>query len=193
MAISRREKALAIGTIAVVGLLAVDQYFLTPLFDDEDRLEVQRKDILSDMQRARKLLADRKELMPKWNNMLKTGLKSNPAEAEGQLLHSLRDWAKETGLALSSVKPERPESKDPLKQIDIQANATGSMEAVAKFMCRMQTAEFPIKLTEFQLSNRSDASSELALQFKLSTLYNEPELKVAKSEKTQGTQGAVAR
>lgn len=177
MDLSKREKGLFFATLAVAAVLLLDQYALTPLLEQQDQLRAQRDQILTEMSRAQKIMLERKQLGPKWHTMLSSGLKTDPAAAEGELLHALRDWAKDTGFSISSLKPERPDSKEPLKEIHIQAAGTGSMNEVGKFLFKMQSASFPLKLTEFQLGQRNNSSAELALQIKISTLYCPPEKK----------------
>lgn len=182
MDLSKREKGFVLATVAVCGILLLDQYVLTPLLEEQDALHAERDKIVTELDRARKIMAERKQLAPKWHNMLNSGLKSDPSEAEGDLLHALRDWAKAAGFTLTSVKPDRPESKEQLKEIHVQATGTGSMSDVAKFLFKLQSASFPLKLTEFQLGTRSNTTNELALQIKLSTLYCPPDKKIAKAE-----------
>jgi Tfp pilus assembly protein PilO len=183
MAVSKRERTLGLAAAVVIGLLAVDQYLLTPIFNDEDQLQLQRQDLLTELEHSRKVLNERKALMPKWKTMLETGLKTDTSEAEGQLLHALRDWARETKLTLSSQKPDRPESKSTLREIIVEANAVGSMEAIAKFMFKMKSAAFPLKLTEFQVAAQNESSNSLTLQIKVSTLYKESEQRSGKGDK----------
>jgi hypothetical protein len=57
------------------------------------------------------------------------------------------------------------------------------MEGVAKFLWKMQSASFPVKVMEAQLGSRTDGTNDLALQVKISTLYLAPEQRVAKAEK----------
>lgn len=184
MKISGREKALLFGSMAVVTLLLLDQYALTPLLEHQDAMQTQRDRILADIKRDQKLFAERKNLVPKWNSIISTGLKHDPDEAEGQLLHALRDWAKECGLTFTSIKPERPESKAELREIQISASGTASMESVSKFVWKLQSASFPLKITAMQLGSRNDSSSDLALQVKISTLYYIVDRKTTKPEKS---------
>jgi hypothetical protein len=174
MHMSRREKGLAFGTLAVLVLFLADHYVLTPFFDQQSAIESQRGQILADINRDRKVTDERRQLAPKWRAMVTGGLKSDPAEAEGQLLHALRDWAKETGFVLSSVKPDRPETKNQLKEVHVVATGNGKMENTAKFLWKMQSTSFPLKVLDFQLSSRADGANDLALQVKVSTLYWSP-------------------
>ena len=190
MDLSKREKGLTFGVLGVCAILLLDQYALTPILEQQDALQVERDKITADLTKATKVMAERKQLAPKWHTMLSTGLKTDPAETEGDLLHAMRDWAKSSGFQLTSVKPDRPDSKEQLKEIHVQATGTGSMNDVAKFLFKIQTAPFPLKITEFQLGSRNNSTSELALQVKLSTLYYPPD-KRAKSEKEVASNGGV--
>lgn len=181
MELSKSERMLAMGVGGVVLLLAIDHYALTPLLDEQTALETEREVVLKDINRGQNQMKERKRLTPQWKNMLNAGLKDDPASAESQVLHALRDWARESGLTLSSLKPERPESKESLKEVLVQATATGGMEGVAKFMYKIQSAKFPLKVTEFQTSARNDTNDALTLQVKVSTLYMVREKVVAQS------------
>ncbi|MGD0092942.1 MAG: type 4a pilus biogenesis protein PilO [Planctomycetota bacterium] len=186
MNLSRREKLLVFATLGVLVFLLGDYYALTPLLERQDVLQAQREQVLAELGRAQKLMAERKQLTPRWNSLLSSGMKSEPSEAEGQLLHALRDWARETGFALSSLKPERPESKEQLKEVNIQATGTGTLDGIAKFLWKMHSAAFPLKVLEFQLVSRNDGMDDLSLQVKISTLYNALEKKAAKADKPGG-------
>lgn len=171
---SKREKGLMIAVLAVLGVLAVDRYALTPLLEGQDLLNARRAQILADIKHVKDLMDERRQLTPEWKRMLSAGLKGDAADAESQLLHALRDWARESGLSLTSLKPERPDSKEQLKQIQVQAAGNATMDGVAKFLWKVHSASFPLKVTELNLGSRNDSTSnhnELALQIKLSTLY----------------------
>ena len=183
---SKREKILVAGTLAVLLLLVADYYVLTPFMERQDLLQAHREQVVEDMNHASKLAKERKELAPKWNSLVSNGLKGSPSEAEGQLLHKLSDWARESGLTLSSLKPDLPESKEQLKEIHVQAQGAGPMEGMAKFLWKMQSASFPLKVVEFQLGSRTDGMNDLSVQVKASTLYLAPEQRAAKAEKTGG-------
>ncbi|HYG76470.1 MAG TPA: type 4a pilus biogenesis protein PilO [Planctomycetota bacterium] len=169
---SSRERALATVSISVLVLLALDQYALSPLLAQQDQLQVEREQILGDVARAQKINQERKKLAERWKSMIAGGLSKDPATAEGQILHALRDYARDAGLSLASLKPERPESKGRLKEILVQTTATGNMESVTRFLLKLQSASFPLKVTEFQLSTRTDGKDDLNFQLKVSTLFD---------------------
>jgi Tfp pilus assembly protein PilO len=134
-----------------------------------------KESLLAEMKRGHDLLARKREIGAKWREMIASGLKRDPAEAESQILHSVGDWAKDAGLKLSSVKPERQPDKRKLQEISFQASGTGSMNAVARFMWRLETSKVPIRVKDFQLGVRREGTDDLTLQLRLSTLYQAPE------------------
>jgi len=189
MFLSKRERLIITVTLVVVALLLLDSYVVTPLREFSDRAAARKESLLAEMQRGHDLLARKREVGAKWREMVASGLKRDPAEAESQILHSVGDWAKDAGLKLSSVKPERQPDKRKLQEISFQASGTGSMNAVARFMWRLETSKVPIRVKEFQLGARKEATDDLTLQLRLSTLYQAPE---AAAPAATGATGAPA-
>ena len=175
MFLSRRERLIITVTLVVVALLVLDSYVVTPLRECCDRVAARKESLLAEMKRGHDLLARKREIGAKWREMIASGLKRDPAEAESQILHAVGDWAKDAGLKLSSVKPERQPDKRKLQEISFQASGTGSMNAVSRFMWRLETSKVPIRVKDFQLGARREGTDDLTLQLRLSTLYQAPE------------------
>jgi Tfp pilus assembly protein PilO len=175
MFLSKRERFIITAAAIVLALLVLDQYVVSPLMECSDR-EAARKEIrLAEIQRGRDLLDRKREIAPKWREMIASGLKRDPAEAESQILHAVGDWAKDAGLKLASVKPERMPDKRNLQEISFQAAGTGSMHAVSRFLWRLETSKVPIRVKEMQIGARKEGTDDLSLQLRLSTLYQAPE------------------
>ena len=112
-----------------------------------------------------------KLVVGRWREMSNKGLTDDPAEAESQALHAVRDWSEETGLALSSVKPERLGGGDGVRQITFRAAGTGTMRAVGRFLWQMESADIPLRIHDLQLGSRTEGRDALSLQLRFSTLY----------------------
>ena len=193
MILSRRERLLIAATLIAVAALVLVRYAVTPLLDARDAAEARKQGLLDEMDRARGLLAHERRLSPEWRAMTAAGLRRDPTEAESQVLHAVGDWAMEAGLRLSSLKPERVSEKKHLQEINFQATGTGSMNAVARFLWRVETAGIPIRLKELQLGSRKEGTDDLTLQLRLSTLYQAtpppaPTSGAAAASSTGGTQ-----
>jgi len=115
MFLSKRERLIITATLVVVALLVLDRYVVSPLMDCCDRVAAHKEKVLAEIRHGNELLADKREVGPKWREMIASGLKRDPTEAESQILHAVGDWAKDAGLKLSAVKPERLPDKRSLQ------------------------------------------------------------------------------
>ena len=184
MILSRRERYIVIATVIVVGFLALDQLVLTPLFDRREELELKTTQRLKELERANALFTNRTRLNRKWNEMTGTSLQADGSTAESQIIRAVDDWAKQSGLNLSSVKPERAEKEKQFMKITFRANATGNMAAISRFMWSLQTSKAPIRVTDLSITTRRDGFDDLSLDLGISTLYLPPE--TTKGETTAG-------
>jgi len=175
MILSRRERYIVIGTVAVVGILALDRLFLTPLIERRQVTDAQMRLASEEMERANGLVTNRSRVNRKWNDMSGASLKMDGATAESQIIRAVGDWALEAGLNLSSVKPERAEKEKQFVKITFRANATGNMAAISKFMWRLQTSKVPIRVTDVSITTRRDGVDDLSLDLGISTIYLPPE------------------
>ncbi|MCX5655797.1 MAG: hypothetical protein NTY65_14255 [Planctomycetota bacterium] len=175
MFLSKRERFIIAATVIIVALLVLDRYVVSPLLECCDRAAALKESKLADIQRGQDLLARKREIGPKWREMIAGGLKRDPAEAESQILRAVGDWARDAGLKMSSLKPERLPDKRSLQEISFQAAGTGSMNAVSRFLWRLETSKVPIRIKELQLGSRKEGTDDLTLQLRLSTLYQAPE------------------
>ena len=171
MVFTRREKIIIAATIAVLCLLVLDVYVLTPLWKERAAVKDNRQRLLARFAQARSLLERRQVLGPKWRGMLADGLQRDPAEAESQLLRSLRNWCAEAGVRLSSLRPERSTEKTQLPEATVHAAGTGSMSAVSRLLWRIETARIPVKIRMLQVGSRKEGTDDLSLHVKVSTLY----------------------
>jgi hypothetical protein len=171
MVFTQREKIILAATIAVLCVLALDVYVLTPLLDEHSALEARRGHLTTRMARAGSVLNRRRLLQQKWRAMVAGGLKRDPAEAESQLLRLLRDWSSDSGLRLAALRLERSTEKTELPEITVHASGTGSMSAVSRLLWRIEKSKAPVKISMVQLGSRKDGTDDLSLHVKVSTLY----------------------
>ena len=171
MVISKRERYIIAGSALVLGVLGLDQFVLNPLLNGWSQAQRQKETLHREMTRSLAARTIAREQSPRWKQMVAAGIKPDPAEAESQALHAIRDWAVESGVTLAMVKPDRLTEKTHLPAISFQAGGAGSMEAIAKWLWRMQYAKIPIRITELQLASRKEGTDDLTVQLRLSTLY----------------------
>ena len=185
MNLSRREHSIGVITAFVVAVLAADHFLLTPYLDRRDRLEKDRQAALAEWSQARELLARQSELVPQWEEALKTGVKIDPGAAESATLNAIRDWAAESGLTLASVKPEGGERRGRMQELTFQAVGEGQMRNVSLFLWRIENAALPVKATDLQLAARKEGADDLTLQVRIAALCM-AETEVAPAKKKPG-------
>jgi len=171
MVLSKRERIIAVVAAVAFAALVLDHYALTPLLESGALMEARRAAATAKLQQSITLFRRQKAMSRRWNEMIEGGLMSDPAEAEGQVLHALQGWANEAGLVVTSMKPERAPTSGELPEITVQISGTGPMRAVSRFLYQVQTARFPLRIRDMQLGTRQEGADDLTLQLRVSTLY----------------------
>lgn len=188
MTLQRREKLLAVATGIAVLVLMVDAFVVRPVAEAYQQLDQRRVAALDELREARSLMQARRGAQQRWREMAAGGLSADASVAESQVLHAMRSWSAEAGLNLASMQPERRAATGPaatagfetdrhrerdretLREIDIAARASGSLEAVARFLYEIQTANVPIRVRRLRLSQRGE-DGRLSVELRTSTVY----------------------
>ncbi len=171
MVLSKRERVIAIVAVAAVAVLVLDHYAITPLMDSSERLDNERTAAAQKLSEANVLLNRQAGLQRKWKEMLAGGLTDSPGDAEPQVLHTLQDLASQARLNISSLRPERSNQGDVVREITVQTSGTGSMAAVSNFLYRVESAQIPLRITALQIGARREGTDDLSLVARISTLY----------------------
>jgi Tfp pilus assembly protein PilO len=179
--LSKRERYVATVTILAVLILGLDQFFIDPLLKRKEMLDSRIATAQEQLDRASRLFTTSRAANRKWSEMTHGGLRHDASEAESLVLHSVRDWAQDAGMSLSSVKPERTEKEKEFYRITIRATGTGGMAQVGQFLWRIKTASVPVRITDLSINSRKEGTDDLAVQLGISTIYLAPETDKSKS------------
>jgi hypothetical protein len=180
MTLSKRERYVGIATAAALAILALDRFFLDPLMTQAVELDAETSLAQQDLDRANRLFASNRRLNGEWSKLAGDRLARDGSAAENQVLHSVRDWAQESGLTLSSLKPERTERERGLGKVTVRATGTGGMAQISRFLWHVQTADIPVRLTDVQITTRKEGTDDLSVQLGLATVFVAPEPPAAK-------------
>ncbi|HNQ34828.1 MAG TPA: hypothetical protein PKN80_02055 [bacterium] len=170
MILSKRERCIAVITLVAVFFLASDRFLLTPYLERRGRLLSEKHRLAEELESARSLFGRRDEPPTPLEKMLE----SDAGTVESLTLRSLRNWAEESGLALSMLKPERSTRIGQMEELSFQAIGAGSMRAIRDFLWKIESARLPIKISELQLSGRKENSDDLMLQVRVAALCLAP-------------------
>jgi hypothetical protein len=166
MVLSKRERVLAIATLLVVGLLAVNSILIDPVMSRRRQTGDERVELEAQFQQAQSLFDRKKTLERKWKSPLAEGMQSD-ADLESRIA---KDMTQDTGLTLPSVKPERSTNEKGYTEIAFVAAGRGTLEAVTSFLYRVETSELPLKVTSMQLGS-NESGDDISLQLRVSALY----------------------
>jgi hypothetical protein len=170
--LSKRERYVAIATVAAVGILALDRFALDPLMASKTRLDTQVAKCQQNFDKARRLFANSRRKGHLWAEMQNNGLRRrDAAEAESQVLNSIREWAQDAGMSLSSVKPERTEKEKDFAKSTFRATGTGGMSQISRFIWHLETATIPLRVSDVQINSRKEGTDDLTVQLGISTIY----------------------
>lgn len=188
MAMARRERLLALTVGVAVALYAGDALILTPFLEQQKALAEMRLKDRNEATAAR----DEHRREAKLKSRIQS-LATEQKDAERQLLGAITEWARETGVTMSSVKPEYVDSKKQLKEVLVQAAGSGKNENMVRFLYKLHAAKFPLRVIKTQLGTRTNDSEELTLNLRVSTLYLGPEPKKEAVKKDNGKKVADSR
>jgi Tfp pilus assembly protein PilO len=169
MGLSKRERIVVLLAALVVGALLADKVVFTPALARFRETENKKQTLLAQINEAQSLFERRRLMERKWKTMLSDGLKSG-AEAESRIVRALDQWSQEAGLTLTSLKPERLASDKGLQEMTFVVVGRGRLDAMARFLWQIETAELPVKVKDMVLG-ASEADESMSLELSLSALY----------------------
>jgi Tfp pilus assembly protein PilO len=188
--LSKRERYIGIGAGTAVGLLLLNSFLIDPLMGEAKDLETQTSSAQDKLTQSQNVVKKSAQLSPRWTEMNRSGLLKDSSAAESQIYNAVAAWARDAGLdPQPALKSDRTEKQKDFYQITIRATGAGSMDQIARFLWRIQTASFPIRITDLSLSSRKEGTDDLALQMSLATAYLSTDTDASKQTNASAGQG----
>jgi len=181
MVLSKRERTIALTTLAAVAILVLDQLVFEPVRAQFVQLSADDEHYTKMLDDANRLFMNRKATEARWNQMVADGLKSDAAETEDALDHAVFEWAQASDLTLKSCTPEHTMQKD-RPAVVLYVVGTGNMSAVAHFLYRAQTSRLPVQPEDLEIGSRREATDDLTVTLHISGLYFPVGFKAASTE-----------
>ena len=179
MVLSKREKYCAVFAVILVAVLVLDRFALTPFLETRKQTRTQKLQLQDKLTRAESLLRRRKALDNKWQEMVRQGVSNNTSETESQVLHEVRNWSREYGLNLSSIKPDYVKGEESQNESAFLVSGTGNMSSLGQFLYQVEITPLPLRLKDIQISSRQEAADDMSLQVRLSAMHFPTEIKAS--------------
>jgi hypothetical protein len=189
MALSPRERTIAVVVGGVVGLFLIERMAVAPYVERRrelsDRIAAQEEQVA----KAKQLFAQKKQMDLVWRDLKAGGLRSDSGEADSQLSHVLTDWTRETGFSEPSYKTEYlPPTKTGFIEIKTQVQAKGPLASLAQMLWRLETATIPVRVNDMTVSTPDPGRDQLQVQLGISTLSIAP-AEMAKTDRVRADAG----
>jgi hypothetical protein len=189
MVLTKREKYIAIGVAAAVGLLVLDSLAFTPYFEARKALRDGRNQLRLDNDAALTTFERARKLRNIWAELQRGGLMVDSSVAESQSEQAILDWAKNAGVEVASVRPERATAAQKFQIINFSVTGTGPLSSISKLLWSLETASIPVRITDMTITPRREGTDDLSVRLGVSALCMPP----ATADKTSIPPTADAR
>jgi hypothetical protein len=160
---------LAIAMGLVVGAFALNAFLVNPLSARREATANEKAELEAQIADAQNVFAKRKNLERRWKSLLSDDSLTDTG-SESRIARALTEWSRQTRLGVTSVKPDRTDTKEGMNETTFVLAGRGSLDAVASFLYRVETSELPVKVVDMQLGSSSESGDSMSLQLRLSAV-----------------------
>jgi len=169
--LSKRERYIAIGVGAAIGLFGLDSLVISPFIAKNDDIKLQTDVAQQSLREATQIKWKRDAVKKDWDAMQAGGMKSDPSDAEAQAQHALLDWYREAGLTNYSQGPSRATTEGKFVAVSFHTNGIGTMSGLAKLLWRIETTSIPMRVENLTITpHGAEGRDDLQIQLTISTL-----------------------
>lgn len=170
MAIKNREKFLTIAALAVVVLLLGDKFVLSPLTNAYNARKAKIATLNTRLASGRLLLERESSIRQRWELIQTNSLPTDISAAENMVLKSVDRWAQSSRITFTSIKPQWKQFDEEFVTLDCRADASGNMQAVARFLYELESDPMPLKVEEIEITAKDNDGQLLALGVRFSAM-----------------------
>jgi Tfp pilus assembly protein PilO len=174
MKIKNRQQLLLILAAGVVGVFIADRIVFTPLTNAWKARSERITDLRNRVTKGESLLKLGQDYRARWSQMRTNTLPNTPSLAEQQLLKAVNGWAQESRITLTSESPQPKRDADDYLTLQCRVEATGSLDAVTRFLYAIEHDPLAVRIDTVELSTRDTTGQQLNLGLQLSGLVLNP-------------------
>jgi Tfp pilus assembly protein PilO len=173
MKISNRQQALVIGAAAVFLLLVADRVVFTPLARSWRARNARINELRSAVSSGDLLLQREQSIRGRWDYIRANALPNNVSAAESKVLNAFNDWAQQSHVTVTSIRPQWRQARDKCTTLECNADVQGSLAALARFLYEVEKDPLALKLENVELTARDNEGQKLSLGLRVSGLLLE--------------------
>lgn len=170
MKIENRQQFLVVLTIAAFALLVGVNFILEPLGDWWSSRQAQIKDLQTRVDEGRLIIKREEGIRSRWDSMRKNSLPANTSQAEQNVLQSMSEWARSSGVDLTSVMPQWKTESTNYLSLACRVESAGNMGTLSRFLYDLEKGPMALRLDSVELSSRDASGEKLTMGLELNGL-----------------------
>ncbi len=170
MKIENRQQFLVVLTIAAAALFVGVNFIITPLGNWWSARQAQIKVLRTQVTEGQQLIKRAAGIHSRWDEMRQNALPPNTSLAEQNLLQSVSDWARNSGVELTSVMPQWKKDSTNYLTLACRVETAGDMGTLSKFIYDLEKGPMALRLDAMELTSRDASGRLLTLGLELNGL-----------------------
>lgn len=165
-----RQKLLVILAALGVAFLLGDRLVVTPLMAGWQARAKQIAELTRQVNQGSLLVSRDSAIRDRWENMRTNTLPADVSFAENEVLTAFERWSKESGISISSIKPQWKQAGDDYMTLECRADAFGSIQAVTRFLYEVEKDPLALRVEALEVSSRDNDGQQLSVGLQVSGL-----------------------
>lgn len=170
MKIENRQQFLVVLTIAAFALLVGVNFILEPLGGWWSSRQAQIKELQTRVDEGRLIIKREEGIRSRWDSMRKNSLPANTSQAEQNVLQSMSEWARSSGVDLTSVMPQWKTESTNYLSLACRVESAGNMGTLSRFLYDLEKGPMALRLDSVELSSRDASGEKLTMGLELNGL-----------------------
>ena len=163
MGFKKRETLLILAAVVCITVLLGDKFVISPMINLW-KSRAERITLLKQSLEKGEFLVEREEgVSSLLQDMKDRSLAGEKSDAENQVLNSVNDWARVSGLNVTSLKPRWIDDEQEAKKLEFRLSASGDMGSVSRFLYELERDPLALRLEDVEISVRDARGRELEL------------------------------
>lgn len=169
MQIRNRQQVLLVAAIGLVALFAGERLVFTPLVKMWKARGDQITELRTQISQAQTLLDREDTIRRRYNALRSAALPPNTSAAEQQFFQAADRWASSSRATINAIMPRWKTEEDHLLY-QCRIDASGSLEALSRFLYEFERDPLALKLESVELGSRDKEGRQLSMGLLVSGL-----------------------
>ena len=122
------------------------------------------------MDEGRLIIKREEGIRSRWDSMRKNSLPANTSQAEQNVLQSMSEWARSSGVDLTSVMPQWKTESTNYLSLACRVESAGNMGTLSRFLYDLEKGPMALRLDSVELSSRDASGEKLTMGLELNGL-----------------------